>query len=164
MAPFLHDPHFTVTVASGLTCEVDLQVFCRNDNRIVAVVSHHPDENPEQRALVTRAIEAAANKLLSEMGCEFDYLIEHTPLRHRPGARSTSQPQDFIAESFDLIQFQWEPPAHRYHTVATDDSWPWKHLGRRQAEAIIGEPFSLDQSSTPKPESSHAGAAPSPAP
>jgi len=144
MARIYHDPHFTFATCNGACGAVDLQIFSRDDNRVVVVASDLLRPDDENATSVTRGIDAIATRVANELGYEFDFLIEHYPIRRGQPVAQSSYGASGIPESFDLVMLQWEPPARRYHAIKKTDTWPWSHLGRDQAEAIIGEPFFVD--------------------
>jgi hypothetical protein len=144
MARIYHDPHFMFATCNGASGAVDLQVFSRDDNRVVVVASDLLCPDDDNCVTVTRGIDAIATRVVNDLGYEFDFLIEHYPIRRgQPIARSSYGPSG-MPESFDLVMLQWDQAARNYRAVKTAESWPWNHLGRDKAEAIIGEPFFVD--------------------
>lgn len=129
VAPIFHDRQFTVSVTPDEVTQLSVQVYYRDDCRQVAVVTPPPDA----QFRLAQVIDAIANRL-NALGYEFDYLIEHFPAR--PLGMAGTDP-----ESFDLVCFRWDAETRRYHAVAAGPNWPWQHLCRDEAEAIIGEPF-----------------------
>lgn len=140
-----HDPHFTYTDCAGVEGVVDLQVFYREDNRLVVVASELiPPESAPPAPHVCNNIERIATKVL-ELGFDFDYLIEHYPVhgRYIGWHREGSQTAD-IPETFDLVPLQWDAAAKSFRVVPMTDTWPWKHIDRAKAEAIIGEHLEME--------------------
>ena len=144
MARIYHDPHFTFAACNGACGAVDLQIFARDDNRIVVVASDLLANDDNNAVSVTRGIDAIATRVHNDLGYQFDYLIEHYPIRRGHPVTHSSYGAAGVPESFDLVMLQWEPPTHRFHAIKKSDSWQWNHLGREKAEAIIGEPFFVD--------------------
>ena len=144
MARIYHDPHFTFATCNGACGAVDLQIFSRDDNRVVVVASDLLCPDDANAASVTRGIDAIATRVINDLGYEFDFLIEHYPIRRGQPVSHSSYGPVGMPESFDLVMLQWEQAARQYHTIKTAESWPYNHLGREQAEAIIGEPFFVD--------------------
>lgn len=128
MGQLFHDPCFEAVADDGSRIAVDLHVYYRDDNRTVVVISHRDDEPPQ---CSVRCVEAITNRLASELGYDFDYVIEHFPAR-----QSRTDP-----ETFDLIPLQCERTSGHYAVARAGREWRWSHLERRTAEAIAGEPI-----------------------
>jgi hypothetical protein len=128
MGCIYHNPRFTYVTGSGEGM-TDVQVFQRADCRLVAVVTDPPISDPING--VNAALEQIATKLL-KLGFDFDYLVEQHIVR-RPGA-----------PEFDLVPLEWNGSRASYHVHQMPNGWRWKHVDRATAEAIVGEPLTVN--------------------
>src|SRR5688572_28221250 len=114
MSCFLHEPNFAYTDCEGNEFAVDLQMFYRSDNRIVAVVSELLPSEREPvmpAAHVCNDIERIATTL-ARRGLDFDLLIEHYPVHGRyTGWQREGSQMEAIPETFDLVLLQWDAAA-----------------------------------------------------
>jgi hypothetical protein len=141
MALIHHNPRFTFVACNGVKGVLDLQMFCRDDDRLVALVSeliHEDGTYAVDGAHITLGVEQIATKITTDLGLAFDYLIIHYPTHD---GYFTHRPSQALDETFDLMPLQWDSSTHAFKVAPTPESWHWKHIDRKTAEAIIGEPF-----------------------
>lgn len=143
-----HNPAFSFQDKDRLSGVVDLQIFRRPDDQIVAVVSEliRADGSAANYGVsATDGIEQIATLIFRQLGFDFDYLIEHYPQHGEmlDLARSAIQRRE-MREQFYLISLRWDSIADAYRVDQSDDAWAWKQISRADAEKLIGEPFLAD--------------------
>lgn len=122
----------------------DLQIFKRDDRRLVAVISELVTAQGDYAydgLSVANGIEYIASEIITEIGIHFDYLIEFYPARgYMLDVRLKRGHQPQFPEEFSLVTFgrAWDTSRCLFGTPE------WKFFSRAEAEIFIGQPFKLD--------------------
>src|SRR5690242_14226331 len=115
-----HNPRFTFVGCNGVSGVADLQIYCRDDDRLVAVVSdliHEDGTYAVNGAHIVAGVAPIATKITNDVGMMFDYLITHYPAHE-----GLSHGYD---ETFDLIPLQWDHAAQAFIALPTPQTWHW---------------------------------------
>jgi hypothetical protein len=147
MPRIYHEPSFSFRDSDELRGRVDLQIFQRADDKIVAVVSElirADGSEANEGVSATDGIEQIATAIVTKLGFVFDFLIEHYPAHGQTLdlARSNVRKSE-MHEAFHLISLRWDNTASKFRVDQSGEAWAWKQLNRSDAEKIIGEPFRL---------------------